>query len=401
MPPQQAGERDARDEPRSAPFPDARSFPTRRSRAARPAHPRLRRRRPPPGADPDRARDRRAQPRRRRRRARRALHPRASRSRSASRPRSRRSRRSNRRSARSTSRSTATTSACGRSRPLGPTEVPDISGKVVVLVDDVLFTGRTARAALDALHELGRPAGRAARGARRPRPPRAAAAGRLRRQEPADPVDRRRAGAARRGRRRRRRRPLGHSRTGGRAADEAPALGRRSGRAGRHRVDARPHRLVPRGDPTRHPEGPRAAGQDGGVAVLRGLHPHAAVVRDRGEAALGRHDDVLGLDVVGEEGREPARHRADDRRDGRRRDRRAPRRGGRAAPGRVVELGARRQRGRRLSRAPHPGAARRVHAAPPPRPVARRLPDRDRRRHPPLARRAQRRAWRSTRSAAS
>jgi pyrimidine operon attenuation protein/uracil phosphoribosyltransferase len=41
--------------------------------------------------------------------------------------------------------------------PLGPTEVPDITGKVVVLVDDVLFTGRTARAALDALLELGRP----------------------------------------------------------------------------------------------------------------------------------------------------------------------------------------------------------------------------------------------------
>ena len=32
----------------------------------------------------------------------------------------------------------------------------DISGMTVVLVDDVLFTGRTIRAALDALTELGR-----------------------------------------------------------------------------------------------------------------------------------------------------------------------------------------------------------------------------------------------------
>ena len=43
-------------------------------------------------------------------------------------------------------------------QPLGPTEVPvDVSGRIVVLVDDVLFTGRTVRSALDALTELGRP----------------------------------------------------------------------------------------------------------------------------------------------------------------------------------------------------------------------------------------------------
>jgi pyrimidine operon attenuation protein/uracil phosphoribosyltransferase len=46
-------------------------------------------------------------------------------------------------------------------RPVMPeavTEIPvDLSGKVVVLVDDVLFTGRTIRAALDALTDFGRP----------------------------------------------------------------------------------------------------------------------------------------------------------------------------------------------------------------------------------------------------
>ncbi len=41
---------------------------------------------------------------------------------------------------------------------LAHTQIPvDISGRVVVLVDDVLFTGRTIRAALDALTDLGRP----------------------------------------------------------------------------------------------------------------------------------------------------------------------------------------------------------------------------------------------------
>ena len=39
-----------------------------------------------------------------------------------------------------------------------PTTIPfDISGKTVVLVDDVLSSGRTTRAALDALNDFGRP----------------------------------------------------------------------------------------------------------------------------------------------------------------------------------------------------------------------------------------------------
>jgi pyrimidine operon attenuation protein/uracil phosphoribosyltransferase len=44
-------------------------------------------------------------------------------------------------------------------RALEETEVPPdgIDGKLVVLVDDVLFSGRTVRAALDALADLGRP----------------------------------------------------------------------------------------------------------------------------------------------------------------------------------------------------------------------------------------------------
>src|ERR1700761_1417833 len=44
-------------------------------------------------------------------------------------------------------------------RALQHTEVPPggVDGRTVVLVDDVLFSGRTIRAALDALNDLGRP----------------------------------------------------------------------------------------------------------------------------------------------------------------------------------------------------------------------------------------------------
>lgn len=48
--------------------------------------------------------------------------------------------------------------ALRRPEEVGSTEVPfDIDGKIVVLVDDVLYTGRTTRAAIDALVDFGRP----------------------------------------------------------------------------------------------------------------------------------------------------------------------------------------------------------------------------------------------------
>jgi pyrimidine operon attenuation protein/uracil phosphoribosyltransferase len=41
---------------------------------------------------------------------------------------------------------------------IGPTELPEpVEGKTIVLVDDVLFTGRTVRAAMDVLADYGRP----------------------------------------------------------------------------------------------------------------------------------------------------------------------------------------------------------------------------------------------------
>lgn len=43
-------------------------------------------------------------------------------------------------------------------REIHPTKIPfDLNGKIVILVDDVLFSGRTVRAAMDALNDFGRP----------------------------------------------------------------------------------------------------------------------------------------------------------------------------------------------------------------------------------------------------
>ena len=83
-------------------------------------------------------------------------------------------------------------------RPLEATSIPagGIDDALVILVDDVLYSGRSVRSALDALRDVGRPRVGATGGAGRPRPPRAAAARRLRRQERADLAQRERARAA-------------------------------------------------------------------------------------------------------------------------------------------------------------------------------------------------------------
>ncbi len=64
----------------------------------------------------------------------------------------------------------------------------EVSGRTVVLVDDVLFTGRTVRAALDAITDHGRPAPSDWR-CRGSRSPRAADPTRPRREEPATSLD--------------------------------------------------------------------------------------------------------------------------------------------------------------------------------------------------------------------
>ena len=47
--------------------------------------------------------------------------------------------------------------ARGATVNIQPSDLPEVAGKRVVLVDDVLYTGRTVRAALDALIDYGRP----------------------------------------------------------------------------------------------------------------------------------------------------------------------------------------------------------------------------------------------------
>lgn len=50
-------------------------------------------------------------------------------------------------------------STLGPAPQVSSTEMPfDVTGKIIILVDDVLYTGRTVRAALDVIMDWGRPA---------------------------------------------------------------------------------------------------------------------------------------------------------------------------------------------------------------------------------------------------
>ena len=262
--------------------------------------------------------------------------------------------------------------------PAGRSAIPTgLDGATVVLVDDVLFTGRTVRAALDAVADYGRPravqlAVMVDRG-HRELPIRPDFVGKnlpTSRDEdvqvgPEEVV-------------------IVSPPTDPRSPREAPPLDRR-GRAGRRAPAARPHRHDGRGQPAAEPEGPGAARQDRLQPLLRGLHAHPAVVRDGGEAAVGRCDDVQRRDVQRQQGREPAGHDRDGRRDGRRRVRRAPQVVRRAVADQPLDERQRHQRWRRLARPPDPGAARRLHGALGARTHGRprRRAHRHRRRHPP------------------
>ncbi len=193
-----------------------------------------------------------------------------------------------RRSAPSTSPSTATTSACGRSCPRrSPTSPVDLDGATVVLVDDVLFTGRTIRGALDALADYGRARAVAAGRDGRPGPPGAADPPRLRGQEPADP-------ARRGGRRRpRRRRPRGDGQVSRAPMPGAPALHRRP----------RPSTGLeqPRCDLTdtfvevserRSPRCPPCGASTVVSLFFEDSTRTRLSLRDGGQAALGRHHDL-------------------------------------------------------------------------------------------------------------
>ena len=117
-----------------------------------------------------------------------------------------------------------------------------------------------------------------------------------------------------------------------------------------------------------------AARQDRRQPLLRGLDPHAHLVRGRREAPERRRHQLLGEGLERLEGRVAAGHRADPAGDGGGCRRHPSRRVRRSAHPRHERLDhrRRRQRRRRHARAPDAGAAGRLHD--PQAPVRRRQP---------------------------
>ena len=274
----------------------------------------------------------------------------------------------------------------------------DVDGATIVLVDDVLYTGRSVRAARQRALRLRPSRAHRARRADRPRRPRAADRADLLRRAPrgrARPVDRAVA---------RRRPPCARRRKAGELiAMRNPQLNangelthlltleglprRRDPQHPRHRRSVRVDRRA-RGE-----EGAAAARQGGVQPVLRELDAHAHDLRDRRQAPVRRRHQPQHRRVVDEQGRNAARHRSTTwsrwtptssscaiRSRARRTSSRAPER---ARP----QPRPRRQRRRRPPRASDAGPARPVHDPP----LQEGLPQShggDRRRRAALARRA-------------
>ena len=216
------------------------------------------------------------------------------------------------RSATSTSPSTATTSRTRGGAPVvHATHLDfDVDGRTIVIVDDVLFTGRTVRAAIEALFDYGRPA----------RVQLAVLADRGHRELPFRPdyVGKNLPTAAQRARQRarrgaRRRRQVAIARAPRRSPHEAPALASRTSRATTSSASS-----------TAPPRSSEVADRDiKKVPALRGRtvlnlfyeasHAHALVLRARGQAAERRRRELRGQRLERREGRVAEGHRPDAR----------------------------------------------------------------------------------------
>ena len=250
----------------------------------------------------------------------------------------------------------------------------DLRGTTCVLVDDVLYTGRTIRAAIETLFEHGRPGARSARRPRRPRPPRAADPARLRGQEPPNRAQRADPGRAR----------------GDRRSRPDPARGRAGGAEMRHLIsiadlDPRRRRADPRDRRRlrrRRGEAADAAGQARAQPLLRVVDAHLVELRARREEALRGRDVAEGRRLVAGQGRVAQGHGAHAGAVRPARDRHSPPADRRAGARRTLLGCGGRQRRRRQAPAPDPGAPRPLRDARRAR-KARRPPRGDRRRRPP------------------